>query len=82
MSEFNRDEMEAALKAGTYKVSFVKNNGDKRVMTCTLQADMLPLMEDTGKAKRPVNEEILAVWDVDADGWRAFRVDSVYAFSE
>jgi hypothetical protein len=32
--------------------------------------------------KKQVNEKVLAVWDIDAKGWRSFRVDSVTHFDE
>ena len=67
------------LHEGVVTVSFLKLNGDRRDMQCTLNADFLPLVEDDGKEKkkRPENPDVQSVWDVNAKGWRSFRWDRV-----
>jgi hypothetical protein len=64
------------LEQSVVEVTFTKKDGTERVMNCTLQEDYLP--ETTG-AGRPASSDALAVFDVDADGWRSFRWDSVKA---
>lgn len=77
----NRDELMSMLTDNVCEVTFTKVNGDERVMSCTLQKDMIPnaTKDDTlSQAKiRNLNEEVLPVWDTKAEGWRSFRVDSV-----
>ena len=58
------------------EVTFTKKDGTERVMNCTLHEDYLP--ETTG-AGRSAGSDALAVFDVDSDGWRSFRWDSVKA---
>ena len=70
------------LHTGFVQVTFTKKDGSTRVMKCTLQesflpkaeANTLPLVVKTQKAE---SSDSLAVWDLEANGWRAFRFDSV-----
>ena len=72
------------LKDAVCEVTFNKVNGEQRVMTCTLKEDMLPpaKKEDplTLKKVREINENVVSVWDVNAQGWRSFRVANVTNF--
>ena len=82
MTDFDRKYLQAVLKDDTVVVTFTKKNGDERVMTCTLQeSELPPLVEakesDVLKNKRKENLEVLSVYDVNAKGWRSFRLDSV-----
>lgn len=80
-----RDEMKALLTEKVCEVTFTKANGDTRVMRCTLQDGVVPqaTKEDplSQKKVRDVNEEVLAVWDVEKEGWRSFRLDKVISFN-
>ena len=62
------------LKEEVLVVTFTKKDGSERRMVCTLQQDFLP--EATGTSSGGY-EGITAVYDVEADGWRSFRDDSV-----
>jgi hypothetical protein len=64
------------LEQSVVEVTFTKKDGTERVMNCTLMEDYLP--ETTG-AGRSAGSDALAVFDVDADGWRSFRWDSIKA---
>ena len=64
------------LEQSVVEVTFTKKDGTERVMNCTLLEDYLP--ETTG-AGRSAGSDALAVYDVDADGWRSFRWDSIKA---
>ena len=53
-----------------------------------MKATLLPEYVNNGKTllqenenKRPENPDVLAVWDVDANGWRSFRIDSIKGVS-
>ena len=75
----NREEIKQLLLKNVAAVTFTKANGDTRVLNCTLQASIVPQPEvkETSTVTRPVNEQVLAVWDVDNTAWRSFRIDSV-----
>lgn len=79
-----RNEMVEKLHEGVCIVTFKKSDGGERVMKCTLVEDMLPsaTKEDplSQKKIRAVSEEVVPVWDVEKNGWRSFRVDSVIDF--
>lgn len=80
-----REEMMTELTQRTCRVIFKKTNGEERDMMCTLQEGVVPAAskEDplSQKKVRAVNEEVIPVWDINAQGWRSFRVDSVISFS-
>jgi WYL_2, Sm-like SH3 beta-barrel fold len=66
------------LKNNECEITFIKINGEKRVMPCTLMADRLPVMvnESTDK-KRKSNPETISAFCTDKDEWRSFRVMNV-----
>jgi hypothetical protein len=66
----------ANLEEGVVEVTFTKKDGTERVMNCTLLEDYLP--ETTG-AGRSSSSDAVAVYDVEAEGWRSFRWDSLKA---
>lgn len=72
----NRDELKTTLLGGVCDVRFTKVDGTIREMRCTLKSDLVPATESSDK-ERKVNESVLPVWDLDKEGWRSFRVDSV-----
>jgi len=78
---FERKEVVEVLEKYTALVKFKKLNGDMRSMECTLVKDMIPpaTKEDTMSQKkvRNLNEEVLAVWDVEKEGWRSFRLENI-----
>ena len=58
-------------------VVFTKADGSKRTMKCTLKDGIVPAYEKKTDLKKPVNDNVLPVYDVDNEGFRSFRVDSV-----
>lgn len=84
LATLDKTEIQTKLRDGVCTVVFTKKNGDERVMECTLREDMLPaqvVSEDTETKTKKPNPDVLAVYDVKAEGWRSFRWDSVKAFS-
>jgi len=75
----NRDEMKEMLAENICVCTFTKVNGDERVMVCTLKESIVPATTGSGSSS-PVNEEVLPVWDVQAEDWRSFRIDRVKKF--
>lgn len=66
------------LKIDVATVTFTKKDGTERIMKCTLNPKQLPPTPVTeGKKERKVNEDVLAVYDVEAQGWRSFTIKSV-----
>ena len=77
--EVGREWLTSALKHGSVDVEFEKKDGTMRVMKCTLDPSLLPAIveSDEPKTERKVSTEVLAVYDLEAKGWRSFRWDSV-----
>lgn len=74
----NRTEMLERLLHNVVEVNFTKVSGEPRKMHCTLQSDLLPPQQDIEEATtNRSSEDRMIVWDVDAKGWRSFRLDSL-----
>ena len=56
-------------------VTFTKANGDERVMRATLKSDLLPVTQQVNTTKS--NPNTARVYDIDVEGWRSFRYDSI-----
>jgi hypothetical protein len=63
------------LKDHVITLTFTKKDGTERVMKATLAEDWVP--PTNGETTRKQNDESQAVWDTEAQGWRAFRWDSL-----
>jgi hypothetical protein len=80
---YDREKLIDDLKQSVVEVTFVKVNGDRRVMRCTLDPKILPPITNQQldhideQHKREENKEVIAVWDLGVNGWRSFRVDSI-----
>lgn len=82
---YQRDTMLKDLRANVVEVHFTKTNGENRVMRCTLAKHMLPesyqkSLDEQKEEKNfhKENPDVLAVWDLGVQGWRSFRIDSVF----
>jgi hypothetical protein len=82
---YERDKLLNDLRAGVIEVHFTKVDGENRLMRCTLKPTLLPELYRTDPAQQ--NEErtfhnqnpgVISAWDIQANGWRSFRIDSVY----
>lgn len=76
-TDYNQAQLSELLKNNVLTVTFTKVDGTERVMRCTLLPEYMP-PETAGK--QLLNESVrnnISVWDVDANGWRSFRVDSI-----
>jgi len=81
--DLTREDVVEMLRNDVATVTFIKADGTERVMDCTLLNEVLsqrvpevPKGEKPSKKKAP-NPHTLAVYDISADGWRSFRLDSV-----
>jgi len=80
-----RTSLKTFLKENVCEVTFLKKNGDQRIMTCTLDDKLLPVVEvvEGAEAKKPRvlknPENTLSVYDTNAKGWRSFVIKNVKA---
>lgn len=82
MELINRDDIKANLKERICQVTFTKVDGTQRIMNCTLNTSMIPVdlsEEKTGRTKAE-NPDVQPVYDLEAQGWRSFRWDSIINF--
>ena len=73
MSIIERSTLSTLLRETVAEVTFNKIDGDERVMKCTLKDT--PALK--GGRVTVINEDVLSVWDVDAEGWRSFRMENI-----
>lgn len=75
------------LQNGVVTVVFEKKDGTERTIRATLSDLYIPQVEEPAmlseydgnvpKKARQLNDNVQAVWDIDANDWRSFRLDSV-----
>lgn len=88
--EFTKEVIAKKLKESICRVVFTKTDGSERVMKCTLKEDVLkPYIEEIEKRnkqlleegkvikQKPENPNLLAVIDLEAQGWRSFKLDTI-----
>ena len=77
------EEYLGKLKKGIFEVTFTKVNGEERIMNCTLHDKVIPQATKkdplTQTKVREINENVVSVWDVKAEGWRSFDYNRVLA---
>ncbi len=72
------DRLKDILRKQEVTITFTKKDGTERVMRCTLDPNKLPIKENTEtNSQRKTNNETMAVFDLEAQGWRSFTKKSV-----
>jgi hypothetical protein len=74
---FDKSIIVDKARTGNIHVRFIKANGEERLMRCTLKNEHLPKQIDLEESTTKDNPNLVVVWDLDADGWRSFKVDSI-----
>ena len=72
--------LKGILTVDVATVTFTKKDGTERVMQCTLKPDLLPKTDpilSENKKEKKSNPKILAVYDLEANGWRSFTIKSI-----
>jgi hypothetical protein len=81
MVNYSKQKIVEQARSGIINVRFTKVNGDERNMKCTLLSEYLP--NQTEKDFTEVDsKDYLAVWDLEVNGWRSFRIESVSEVSQ
>lgn len=70
------------LRSGPVTVNFMKVDGTERAMSCTLDESIIPdefapKAKEEGAVERKKSTESVAVFDLEKEGWRSFRWDSI-----
>ena len=71
-----QDDLLKTLQMQVATVTFLKLDGDERIMTCTKSLKIIPEVNHpkTDKKAKEGNDN---VWDLNAKGWRSFKYDRV-----
>jgi len=73
--------IKGVLQVNPITITFTKKDGTERVMKCTLQPELLPVVEQKsiveGKAPRKESTTSLRVFDLEKNEWRSFTIRSV-----
>jgi len=77
MMDQQYETVKTCLQEGIVEIKFTKVNGEQRTMLATLSDELIPMDLRPTNDYREKNPEVQAVYDVDADGWRSFRWDSL-----
>jgi hypothetical protein len=73
-----KDEFKKLLKDTVVTVNFKKKDDSLRKMICTLNEDYLPEPEERENKKvKSESNDAIAVWDLEKQAWRSFRLDSI-----
>jgi hypothetical protein len=76
-----KEELMEMLRKEVVEVTFLKLDGDKRKMPCTLMPSFLPpaTKDDpmSQKKVREISDKVVAVWAIESKGFRSFRYDRV-----
>ena len=71
-----QDDLIKALQMQVATVTFLKLDGDERIMTCTKNLKVIPEAHHP-KTDKKIKEGNVNVWDLNAQGWRSFKYDRV-----
>jgi len=70
-------ELRTLLTTDVATIVFSKKDGSTRTMICTTMAEYLPEFEVSNEPLKSNESPIVTVWDLEQNGWRSFRFDSV-----
>lgn len=77
---YDYDAIVDQLRSNVLEVSFVKVDGDTRVMPCTLLTEYMPEASETKVQKvddYSVNKSVIRAFAIDKQAWRSFRLENV-----
>lgn len=68
------EQIKNILRSQVATVVFLKSNGERREMKCTLNMDHVPPSQwPRGKLAEDSNTDLVRVYDTQAQGWRSFN---------
>lgn len=78
MINMSEDNIIKMLTESVCTVKFNKIDGSLRKMRCTLHPDLIPLTKIVNETReRKKINDIIAVWDLDNQGWRSFKISTL-----
>jgi hypothetical protein len=76
-TENSKNWLRTLLREQNVSVTFQKLDGSERTMLCTLSEVKIPVENRPKGTSTVKNDQSLAVFDVEKQGWRSFRWDSI-----
>jgi hypothetical protein len=74
----NIQELRKLLSNDIVTVTFTKKDGSTREMLCTTMKEYLPgEWLSSEEPLIPASQSVVTVWDLENQGWRSFKFDSV-----
>ena len=65
------------LRERAVNITFTKKDGSERKMSCTLSELKIPSEKMPKSTEKTKNNEVVPVFDIENNGWRSFRWDSI-----
>ena len=78
---YTKESIRSLLKNDVLEVVFIKTDGSVREMRCTLHEKVVEAYEKKTDKVKPENDSVVSVWDLDNNGWRSFKIDSIQSIS-
>lgn len=72
-----KDWLIGLLRSEIVQLTFIKKDGTERIMKCTLAEQKIPSDFAPKGSERAKSDETVAVFDLENNGWRSFRWDSL-----
>jgi hypothetical protein len=79
--EYTKESIRSLLKNDVLEVVFIKTDGSVREMKCTLQEKFVEAYDKKTDKVKPESDNVISVWDLDNNGWRSFKLDSIQTVS-
>lgn len=76
-TEEGKEWLKGLLKTEIVTVKFEKSDGSIREMRCTLKEGQIPEEKMPKNSGKKHSDEVQPVFDLENQGWRSFRFDSV-----
>ena len=76
----SKSTLKKLLQEKVLTVQFKKKDESLRKMVCTLNEEYLPEVEpkeNEAKKTKAESTDSIAVWDLEKQAWRSFRLDSI-----
>jgi hypothetical protein len=72
-----KDWLRTLLHEREVGITFIKKDGSERLMWCTLSESKIPSEFAPKGSEKTKSDEVLPVFDIENNGWRSFRWDSI-----
>ena len=72
-----KDWLIGLVRSEIVQLTFTKKDGTERIMKCTLAEQKIPAENVPKGTERAKSDEAVAVFDLENNGWRSFRWDSL-----